>query len=47
MSYASTATSFRHASSLRRSEFRATDFIRGKELGNGKFGTVEVVKYLF
>lgn len=29
---------------LRRSEFRASDFIKGKELGNGKFGTVEVVK---
>lgn len=30
--------------SLRRSEFRASDFVKGKELGSGKFGTVEVVK---
>lgn len=37
------AASFKN--SLRRSEFRATDFIKGKELGSGKFGTVEVVKY--
>lgn len=40
--FSSTAPSFR--STLRRSEFRVSDFVKGKELGNGKFGTVEIVK---
>jgi hypothetical protein len=29
---------------LRQSEFRHSDFMKGKELGCGKFGKVQVVK---
>jgi len=39
----STLQSFR--SNMRKSEFRVADFIKGKELGAGKFGKVEIVKY--
>lgn len=35
---------FQKAGSLRQSTFKCSDFIKGKELGSGKFGKVQVVK---
>ena len=32
---------------VQQSDFRHSDFMKGKELGSGKFGKVQVVKYTF